>query len=112
MVTFDYARQFIYLKRIEPVPPDVGTFDRSGLWINAHGDGYEVMDVAPGSAAAQVGLAVGDVITLVDGRPVTDAGLSDMRQRLRSEQPGTQVQLTVRRGSRMLNVTLVLRDQV
>ncbi|MBV8208939.1 MAG: aspartyl protease family protein [Burkholderiaceae bacterium] len=112
VVTFDYARQLMYLKRIEPVPPDVGTFDRSGLWINAHGDGYEVMDVAPGSAAAQVGLAVGDLITLIDGRPASDAGLSDTRQRWRSEPPGTQVQLTVRRGSEMLNVTLVLRDQV
>jgi hypothetical protein len=112
VVTFDYARQLMYLKRIEPLPPDVGTFDRSGLWINAHGDGYEVMDVAPGSAAAQAGLAVGDLITLIDGRPATDAGLSDTRQRLRSEPPGTQVQLTVRRGSQMLNVRLVLRDQV
>jgi hypothetical protein len=112
VVTFDYARQFMYLRRIEPVPPDVGTFDRSGLWINAHGDGYEVMDVAPRSAAAQAGLAVGDLITLVDGRPATDAGLSDMRQRLRTDQPGTQVQLTVRRGSQVLNVTLVLREQV
>jgi hypothetical protein len=112
VVTFDYARQLMYLKRIEPVPPDVGTFDRSGLWINAHSDGYEVMDVAPGSAAAQVGLAVGDLITLIDGRPATDAGLSDTRQRLRTEQPGTQVELTVRRGSRMLNVILVLRDEV
>src|SRR5215831_6546150 len=112
VVTFDYARQFMYLKRIEPIPPDVGTFDRSGLWLNAHGDGYEVMDVAPGSAAAQVGLAVGDLITVVDGRPATDAGLSDMRQRLRSGQPGAQVQLTVVRGSQALNITLVLRDQI
>jgi hypothetical protein len=112
VVTFDYARQFIYLKPIEPVPPDVGTFDRSGLWINARGDGYEIMDVASGSAGSQAGLAVGDLITLVDGHPVTDAGLPDMRERLRSEQPGTQVQLTVRRASQVLNVTLVLRDQV
>jgi aspartyl protease/PDZ domain-containing protein len=112
VVTFDYARQFMYLRRIEPIPPDVGTFDRSGLWINAHGDSYEVMDVAPGSAAAQADLAVGDLITLVDGHPATDAGLSDMRQRLRSEKPGTQVSLVVRRGSQLLNVTLVLREQV
>jgi Aspartyl protease/PDZ domain len=112
VVTFDYDRQFMYLKPIEPVPPDVGTFDRSGLWINAHGDGYEIMDVAPGSAGSQAGLAVGDLITLVDGRPVTDARLSDMRQRLRSDRPGTQVQLTVRRASQVLNVTLTLRDQV
>jgi len=112
VVTFDYAHQLMYLKPIEPVPPDVGTFDRSGLWINAHGDGYEIMDVAPGSAGSQAGLVVGDLITLVDGRPVTDAGLSDMRQRLRSQRPGTQLQLTVRRASQVLHVTLVLRDQV
>jgi len=112
VVTFDYDRQLMYLKPIEPIPPDVGTFDLSGLWINAHGDGYEIMDVAPGSAGSQAGLAVGDLITLVDGRPVTDARLSDMRQRLRSDRPGTQVQLTVRRASQVLNVTLTLRDQV
>ena len=35
VVTFDYAHQVMYLKRIEATPPDVGTFDRSGLWINA-----------------------------------------------------------------------------
>jgi hypothetical protein len=112
VVTFDYAHQFIYLKRIEPVPPDVDTFDRSGLWINAHGDSYEIADVAPGSAGSEAGLAVGDLITLVDGHRVTDAGLSQMRQRLRSEQPGTRIEVAVRRASQVLNVTLVLRDQV
>lgn len=112
VVTFDYARQFMYLKRIEPMPPDIDTFDRSGLWINARGDAYEVMDVAPGSAAAQAGLAVGDLITMVDGHAVNDTGLADIRRRLRSEQPGTQVQLNVKRGSGSRNVTLILRDQV
>ncbi|MBS0361534.1 MAG: aspartyl protease family protein, partial [Proteobacteria bacterium] len=34
VVTFDYAHQVMYLKRIVPTPSDVGTFDRSGLWIN------------------------------------------------------------------------------
>lgn len=111
VVTFDYGHQLIYLKPIEPVPPDVGTFDRSGLWINAHDDGYEIMDVAPGSAAAQAGLAVGDRITSMDGRPVTDAMLSDVRQRLRCDPPGTQVRLRIRRGTALLDVTLVLRDQ-
>jgi PDZ domain/Aspartyl protease len=112
VVTFDYTRRIMYLKRIEPVPPDVGTFDRSGLWINAHDDGYQITDVAPGSAGARAGLAVHDLITQVDGSPVTDEGLSDMRQRLRSEPPGTQVRLAVRRGSQVLTVTLVLRDRV
>jgi hypothetical protein len=74
VVTFDYARQIMYLKRITPAPPDLDTFDRSGLWINAHGDGYEVMDVAPRSAAASAGLALGDLIIAIDGHPVIDFG--------------------------------------
>ncbi|HEX4096837.1 MAG TPA: aspartyl protease family protein, partial [Caulobacteraceae bacterium] len=62
VVTFDYAHQVMYLKRITPTPPDVGTFDRSGLWINAKDGGYAVTDVAKGSAGADAGIAVGDVI--------------------------------------------------
>jgi Aspartyl protease/PDZ domain len=113
VVTFDYGHQMMYLKRIQPVPPDVGTFDRSGLWINAHGQGYEVMDVAPGSAAAQAGLRNGDLIIAVDGHAVTDSGLSDMRKKLRSAPPGTRVGLRVRRGSsETRSITLVLRDQI
>lgn len=50
VVTFDYGHQVMYLKRIIPQPNDVGTFDRSALWINAKDGGYEVVDVAKGSA--------------------------------------------------------------
>jgi hypothetical protein len=112
VVTFDYARQIMYLKRISPTPPDLDTFDRSGLWINAHGDGYEVMDVAPGSAAESATLALGDLIIAVDGQPVTDSGLSDMREAWRTAPPGTRVVLSVRRGAEMRTVTLILRDQI
>jgi len=112
VVTFDYARRMIYLKRLAPTPSDVGTFDRSGLWINAHSDGYRVMDVAPGSAASQAGLASGDLIVAIDGRRVTDTGLADARRELRSAPPGTNVALTVRRGSDERSVTLLLRDQI
>jgi hypothetical protein len=112
VVTLDYARQIIYLKRISPAPSDLDTFDRSGLWINAHGDGYEVMDVAPGSAAASAGVALGDLIIAVDGHPVTDSGLSDTREALRTAPPGTRVGLTIRRGGQTRTVTLILRDQI
>ena len=112
VVTFDYAHQFMYLKPIKPLPPDVGTFDRSGLWINAHGDGYEVADVAGKSAGAQAGLVTGDLIIQVNDHPVTDAALSAMRQRLRCDPPGSRFKLTVKRGTQVLNVSLVLRDQI
>jgi hypothetical protein len=112
VITFDYAHQMLYLKRFAPAPPDLDTFDRSGLWINAHGDGYEVLDVAPGSAAASAGLALGDLIIAVDGRPVSDSGLADTRQALRTAAPGTHVDLTVRRGAETHTANLILRDQI
>jgi C-terminal processing protease CtpA/Prc len=80
--------------------------------INAHGDSYEVMDVAPTSAAASAGIALGDSITAVDGNPVTDVGLADTRQTWRTAPAGTQVELTVKRGTQSRKVTVILRDQI
>jgi hypothetical protein len=78
-VTFDYANQVMYLKPIVPPPADAGRFDRSGMWINAGKSGYDVTDVSPGGPAAEAGIAVGDIITAVDGKPVATDGLSDAR---------------------------------
>ncbi len=112
VVTFDYAHQVMYLRRITPEPPDVGTFDRSGLWINAKNGGYEVTDVAKASAGAEAGITVGDVITAIDGKPVVAEELYAARRRLRDEPVGTKVELSVRRGGETRAVTLVLRDQI
>jgi PDZ domain/Aspartyl protease len=112
VVTFDYTHRVLYLLRIQPTPPDIGTFDRSGLWINAKAAGYEVVDVASGSAGAKAGMAVGDVITAIDGKPVEAEQLSDTRLRLRSDPPGTTLRLTVRRGGELRPVTLTLADQI
>ncbi|HEY3949771.1 aspartyl protease family protein [Phenylobacterium sp.] len=112
VVTFDYAHQVMYLKRITPTPPDVGTFDRSGLWINAKDGGFSVTDVAKDSAGAAAGLAVGDVITAIDGRPAIAGQLADARRMLRDEPAGTKVALSVRRGGETRPVTLTLKDQI
>ena len=112
VVTFDYVHQVMYLKRITPAPADAGSFDRSGLWINAKSGGFEVVDVAKGSAAAEAGIAVGDMITAIDGQPVRDEALSDARRLLRARPAGTKVALTVQRGSELRSVVLTLRDQI
>jgi predicted aspartyl protease len=112
VVTSDYAHQVMYLRRIEPTPEDVGTFDRSGLWINAKPAGYEVVDVARDSAAAKAGIAVGDVITAIDGEPVASERLSDTRRRLRSDPPGTPIALVIMRGGESRRFTLTLADQI
>ena len=112
VVTFDYAHQAMYLKPIVPAPADVGRFDRSGLWINAGKDGYDVTDVSPGGPAAEAGIAVGDVITAIDGKPVTTEGLSDTRIRFRAQPAGTKLTIAVTRGTNRKTVTLVLREQI
>ena len=112
VVTFDYAHQVIYLKRLTPPPPDAGGFDRSGLWINAKSGGFAVVDVAKGSAAEEAGVAVGDVITAIDGQPVSDEGLSDARRRLRAQPAGAKVALTIQRGTESRAIVLTLRDQI
>lgn len=112
VVTFDYAHQRMYLRRITPTPPDVGTFDRSGLWINAQKGGYEIVDVARDGPGARAGLAVGDVITAVDGKPVVTEDLADVRRRLRSDPAGSAVELTVRHGDVTRQATLTLADSI
>lgn len=113
VVTFDYAHQKMYLKPAKPAPVDAGSFDRSGMWINAGPDGYVVTEVAAGGPAARAGIEVGDVITELDGGAARPAGLSQARSLLRARPPGTKVELQLRRsGGTARKVTLVLEDQI
>jgi len=112
IVIFDYGHRMLYLKRIEPPPEGVGDYDRSGMWINAAPDGYEVMSVVNGGPAGAAGIAVGDTILALDGRRAAAEDLSDVRALLRSHPAGSTIQLTVRRGAMTRIVDIVLRDQI
>lgn len=111
-VTFDYAHQVMYLKRLDPAPVDAGQFDRSGLWINAEDGGYRVTGVATGSPAAKAGLVVGDVILDIDGQPAVTDRLSDARELLRTRPAGSRLALVYRRAGIEKTTTLTLRDQI
>jgi putative serine protease PepD len=52
--------------------------------------------VVPGSAAEEAGLRVGDVITLVDGRPVSD--LRTLAAVVRSRRVGDWIRVDFLRG--------------
>lgn len=112
VVTFDYGHRTMYLRRIEPIPADVGDFDRSGLWINAGKEGYLVTSVAAGSPAAEAGLHAGDVIVELAGRPANAEDLSEARELLRMHPAGSEVPMLVKGQAALRRVVVTLRDQV
>ncbi len=111
-VTFDYGHQVMYLKPLQPPAGDVGVFDRAGAWLNLSPDGFKIMDLTAGGAAAGAGLKVGDEITAVDEVPASKLDLPELRKRLRDEPAGTQLKLDVLAGGQARSVTLTLKDQI
>lgn len=87
--------------------PVIGAQVRTG---NQDGDGAEIQEVTPGSAAAEGGLQEGDVVTAVDGVRVTD-GIA-LIVSIRTHQPGERIEFTVDRDGQERLVTLELRGQV
>jgi S1-C subfamily serine protease len=109
--TFDYSRKHLYLTpgtNYAVADPA----DRSGLWLSSDETGFKVMSVAAGSPAAEAGLHVDDVVVAVDGKPATQIFLVELRERLKTASPGTQVRLTVKTATNTRDVTITLRDLI
>jgi hypothetical protein len=70
-----------------------------GAVLVALGDGLAVRQVVAGGGAAEAGLTRGDVILEVDGRPVSDLGMTGAIDAIRGPE-GTTVVLQLRRGER------------
>jgi S1-C subfamily serine protease len=84
-----------------PNSPAIAT--RFGL---PHRPGLVVVQVDPNGPAARAGVKVNDVITAVDGRPVTEAGA--LYEELAEEAPGSRCVLLIARGNQMVSVSVPL----
>jgi Aspartyl protease/PDZ domain len=110
-LTLDYGAQTMAL-----VPNDYfkapDSFDRGGLFIVNHGGTYVVIDSRTGTPAQQAGIAKGDTIESIDGKPASSMSLQDLRAYF-FEPPGTalQVGLVAKDGTKR-TVTVTLRDFV
>ena len=72
-------------------------------------NGAEVSEVPSGTPASDAGLKKGDVVTGVDGKPVTD-GIG-LIVAIRSHQPGETISLTVQRDGDEIKVDVTLEVQ-
>lgn len=73
------------------------------------GNGVAVVEVVPGSAAAEVGITRGDVITEVAGQKVS--GYFELSTRLRRMRSGEEPEIILKRGDRLVTVKPKLKGR-
>ena len=97
VVTLDYAHGCVSLQPNQHLTePFVG--NRSGLGLKFPNGNARVVSVLAGSPAAEAGIVAGDALLTLDGTSLEQLDLWEVRRRLRDE-PGTELQLTLRRAS-------------
>ena len=102
LTTGRVRRAFLGIEYRDLEPEVASTF---GLPVK---QGVIVAAVSPGSPAERAGLRRGDIITRVDDEPI--AGGGDLRRALRDRSPGTEVTLSVQRGSERVTTRVRLVD--
>jgi len=71
-VTIDYPAGQVVLSRYATRDHIVDEFKRVGLWLTASGTTFAVSAVRRGSAAQQLGVAIGDQVVSIDGQALAD----------------------------------------
>jgi PDZ domain len=110
-ITFDYGKQTMTL-----VPNatfnDPDQYERSGLFLVTQSGKVIVANARPGTPASDAGIVRGDVITTVDGSPVSSMTLEAIRATF-TRAAGTVIHLglTAKDGTQR-TVVLTLRDYV
>jgi putative serine protease PepD len=104
------------VRQVVPILKKGGTIKRAYLGVQTSspdpgsgGTGAQVASTVPGGPADRAGLQVGDVITSVGGKRVTDP--TQLSTLISAKSPGDQVAVVVKRGgvSRTIQVTLGTR---
>jgi len=84
---------------------DPAEYDESGLRLHAEAPEFHrfvVTRVVPGSAAAEAGIAPGDIIESIDGRATKDLTLTEIRRMFR--QPGARYRIGIVRANGPLRI--------
>lgn len=108
-VVFDYSRRRMML---EPNAQFSGPYeaDMSGLDLATEGEDFSVVvvnEVEKGSPAEKAGIQGEDTITAIDGRPVKEFTITEIRQMFM--QDGKEYLISLKRGQKKMQTKLKLR---
>ncbi len=84
------------------------TPDNAKFFEMKKAEGALVSDVQPDAPGAKAGLRTGDVITELDGKPVTDAG--ELQMLVGQKRPGDTIHLQVIRDSKPTTIAVTLEE--
>ena len=85
----------------------IGVSDLTPAGIQTFGSkGAMVVQVAPGSPAAQAGMRIGDVITAINGAPISQA--ADVSPAVQQFAPGSTLQLQMLRGRQPVAINVLV----
>jgi serine protease Do len=82
------------------------TPDNAKFFQMSNANGAVVSQVDPNSAGAKAGLKIGDVVTKLNGKSVTDAG--ELQMEVGQKQPGDTIKLEVVRDGKSMTVPVTL----
>jgi len=105
-VTFDYSRNLMYLEpNSDFAKPFTG--DMTGMYIKADSEdlrSYVVMYIVDGSPAKEAGVAVGDHVVSIDGKPTSSYELFQLKGLLR--EPNKTWTVKLNRDGKTIDVKL------
>jgi len=84
------------------------TPDNAKFFDMSNPTGAVVTQVDPNSPGAKAGLKVGDVVTKLDGKTVTDAG--ELQMEVGQKHPGETIQLDVMRDGKAMSIPVTLES--
>lgn len=109
-VTFDYADKRMLLVRNDQFSEPF-EWDMSGIRMQPDEKAdLRIESIIDDSPAAKAGLAVDDIVTRVNGRPVTSDNLFDIRELMK--RPGEVLEITATRAGKPIEVKLKLKRMV
>ena len=109
VITFDYSRREIWFERSAAFGESTIEWKTGFQAVKVGDNGFRVVTVQPNTPAAAAGIGVGDLITVVDGRPAASVGQAEFGGLMRRAD-GTIVRLDINRDGFRHSVAVTLKE--